>query len=94
MRASGYFAIRPCLEKVPHIRILVGINVDANSHMPLLRPLLQAWGWHNVKRNVLFLSTPRLVFNPPVLKKNLVKGYGWLAKRFFAFDELFAAWGK
>lgn len=29
LRASGYFAIRPYLEKVPHIRILVGINVDA-----------------------------------------------------------------
>ncbi len=27
-RASGYFAIRPYLEKVPNIRILVGINVD------------------------------------------------------------------
>lgn len=27
-RASGYFAIRPFLEKVPHIRILVGIDVD------------------------------------------------------------------
>ena len=27
-RASGYFAIRPHLEKVPVIRILVGINVD------------------------------------------------------------------
>ena len=27
-RSSGYFAIRPYLEKVPHIRILVGINVD------------------------------------------------------------------
>jgi superfamily II DNA or RNA helicase len=29
LRASGYFAIRPFLEKVPHVRILVGINVDA-----------------------------------------------------------------
>lgn len=29
LRASGYFAIRPHLEKVPHVRILVGINVDA-----------------------------------------------------------------
>src|SRR5437773_50323 len=29
LRASGYFAIRPFLDKVPHIRILVGINVDA-----------------------------------------------------------------
>lgn len=27
-RASGYFSIRPHLELVPHIRILVGINVD------------------------------------------------------------------
>ncbi|MHB8523139.1 MAG: helicase-related protein [Limisphaerales bacterium] len=29
LRASGYFAIRPFLNSVPHIRILVGINVDA-----------------------------------------------------------------
>jgi hypothetical protein len=29
LRASGYFAIRPYLERIPHIRILVGINVDA-----------------------------------------------------------------
>ncbi|HPR17461.1 MAG TPA: helicase-related protein [Candidatus Cloacimonadota bacterium] len=27
-RSSGYFAIRPFLDDVPHIRILVGINVD------------------------------------------------------------------
>lgn len=27
-RASGYFRIRPFLDKVPHIRILVGINVN------------------------------------------------------------------
>jgi len=34
-RASGYFALRPHLDHVPHIRILVGINVDnllARSH--------------------------------------------------------------
>ena len=29
LRASGYFALRPHLEKVPHIRIIVGIDVDA-----------------------------------------------------------------
>jgi hypothetical protein len=29
LRSSGYFALRPYLEKVPHIRVLVGINVDA-----------------------------------------------------------------
>src|ERR1017187_2401527 len=28
LRASGYFALRPHLEKVPHIRIIVGIDVD------------------------------------------------------------------
>ena len=28
LRSSGYFAIRPHLEKVPRIRLLVGINVD------------------------------------------------------------------
>ena len=27
-RASGYFKVRPFLENVPHIRILVGIDVD------------------------------------------------------------------
>src|ERR1022692_785729 len=29
LRAFGYFAIRPYLDMVPHVRILVGINVDA-----------------------------------------------------------------
>src|ERR1019366_2862749 len=29
LRTSGYFALRPHLEKVPLIRILVGIDVDA-----------------------------------------------------------------
>jgi hypothetical protein len=29
LRSSGYFALRPYLQKVPRIRILVGINVDA-----------------------------------------------------------------
>jgi len=27
-RASGYFKVRPFLDKIPRIRILVGINVD------------------------------------------------------------------
>jgi hypothetical protein len=29
LRSSGYFALRPHLENVLHIRILVGLNVDA-----------------------------------------------------------------
>lgn len=28
-RSSGYFAIRPYIENVPHVRILVGINTDS-----------------------------------------------------------------
>jgi hypothetical protein len=45
LRASGYFAIRPYLEKIPQIRILVGINVDA----------IMA-DYH--KRGLLFLADP------------------------------------
>jgi hypothetical protein len=28
-RASGYFKVRPFLDRIPKVRILVGINVDA-----------------------------------------------------------------
>ncbi|MHB8912357.1 MAG: SNF2-related protein, partial [Lysobacter sp.] len=45
LRASGYFALRPFLEAIPNIRILVGINVDgimAEYH----------------KRGMLFLNDP------------------------------------
>lgn len=63
-----------------------------NGHKQLLNPLRE-WDWRDNKRNVLFLSTPRLVFNPPVLKENLVEGRGFLNKRFFSFDTLFTAWG-
>ncbi len=62
-----------------------------NGHMHLLQPL-RGWDW-KLRRSFLFLSTPRLVFNPPVLKVKLVKGKGFLGKRFFSFDEFFAAWG-
>jgi hypothetical protein len=64
-----------------------------NSHMSLLEPVHRRWDWNHQRRSFLFLSTPRLVFNPPVLKENLQKGSGWLSKRFFAFDTLFEAWG-
>jgi len=63
-----------------------------NSHIQLLQPLHRGWEWPR-KRNFLFLSTPRLVFNPPVLKENLVEGAGFLGKLFFSFDSLFEAWG-
>ncbi|HEX4084165.1 MAG TPA: helicase-related protein [Chthoniobacteraceae bacterium] len=45
LRSSGYFAVRPHIEKVPHVRILVGINVDA----------IMA-DYH--KRGLLFLADP------------------------------------
>lgn len=64
-----------------------------NSHMPYLQPLRRGWNWRDTQRNFLFLSVPRLAFNPPVLKGNLQKGSGWLSKRFLSFDTLFEAWG-
>ena len=50
LRSSGYFALRPYLEKVPHIRILVGINVDA----------IMA-DYH--RRGLLFLADPTKALN-------------------------------
>lgn len=50
LRSSGYFVLRPYLEKVPHIRILVGINVDA----------IMA-DYH--RRGLLFLSDPTKALN-------------------------------
>jgi len=49
-----------------------------NGHMFLLEPLHRGWTWGEQKRNFLFLSTPRLVFNLPVLKDDLQEGKGWL----------------
>ena len=50
LRASGYFAIRPFLGNVPHIRVLVGINVDA----------IMA-DYH--RRGLLFLTDPAKALN-------------------------------
>jgi hypothetical protein len=63
-----------------------------NSHMQLLQPL-RRWNWGDHKRSILFLSMPRLVFNPPVKKERLQRGKGFLSRRFLSFDTLFAAWG-
>lgn len=62
------------------------------KHLALLRPLRSGWAWPQ-KRYLLFLSRPRMVFNPPVLKANLQKGRGFLGKTAFSFDDLFEAWG-
>lgn len=58
LRASGYFSIRPLLNDVPQIRILVGINVDsliANYH----------------RQGLLFLPDPKQAVEE--LKKELHK---------------------
>lgn len=67
-----------------------------NSHEPLMKELrdVKSWRWtHTTPRNFLLLGEPRLAFNPPVRKERLQKGKGWLSRRFFSFDDLFAAWG-
>ncbi|MEO7413655.1 MAG: hypothetical protein ABIZ81_09880 [Opitutaceae bacterium] len=66
-----------------------------NSHEELLNELHKEWPWlEEDARSFLLLNEPRLAFNPPVRKERPQKGKGWLSKRFFSFDELFAAWGK
>lgn len=58
----------------------------------LLRGIHREWTWNKGQhRSFLMLGKPRLVFNPPVRKERLQKGRGWLSKRFFSFDDLFAA---
>jgi hypothetical protein len=94
----SYIASIECVEVVETWKDLLQAIGDVrgklwlNGHAPLLQPL-RAWDWRNTKRSILFLSTPRLVFNPPVLKEKLQRGKGWLSKRTFSFDTLFAAWG-
>jgi len=66
-----------------------------NSHKQYLDVIHREWNWKDKKqRSMLFLGEPRLVFNPAVKKENLQKGKGWLSKRMFSFDELFAGWSK
>lgn len=68
-----------------------------NSHQDEIAPLRNAsgWEWHegSKKYSFLFLSKPRLVFNPPINKERLQKGKGWLSKRVFTFEQFFKAWG-
>jgi hypothetical protein len=53
----------------------------------------EKWKWGKIKkkRSFLFLSEPRMAFNPAVNKENLQKGKGFLSKQTFSFDELFKA---
>ena len=66
-----------------------------NRHSELLKQLRYTWKWTDgQQRNFLLLGEPRLAFNPPLDKRALQAGKGFLSKRFFSFDQLFAAWGR
>jgi hypothetical protein len=66
-----------------------------NSHRRLLQDLRREWTWtKGEQRSFLLLGEPRLAFNPPIHKERLQKGKGFLSRRFFSFDDLFAAWGR
>ncbi len=64
-----------------------------NRHAELLKRLHRAWSWPE-HRIFLLLGEPHLVFNPPIQKQALMKGRGFLGKRFFSFEELFSAWDQ
>jgi hypothetical protein len=40
---------------------------------------------------LMLLGKPRMLFNPPIEKRNLQDGNGWLSKNYYEFDELFEA---
>ena len=68
-----------------------------NSHVDIMDSLHRESGWcwnETSARTFLLLGEPRLAFNPPIRKENLQSGKGFLSRRFFSFDNLFAAWGK
>ena len=66
-----------------------------NTHSRLMQDVHRTWKWtKGEQRSFLLLGQPRLAFNPPVRKERLQKGKGWLSRRFFSFDDLFAAWGR
>ncbi len=66
------------------------LNSNKEVSSPIRRELRQG----KEQKTFLFLSEPRLVFNPPINKNLLQGGTGFLSKRAFSFDELFEAWGK
>ena len=45
------------------------------------------------KYSFVFMSAPRLAFNPPIKKPFLQKGRGFLNKHFYSFDDFYRAWG-
>lgn len=62
-----------------------------DTHTTTLNELENAWSW-DVDHTLFFLGEPRLVFNPPILKRTFGGGSGQLAKHYFSFDNLYEAW--
>lgn len=59
----------------------------------VLDGLHRHWSWkRGDKRSLVVLSQPRLAFHPPIEKRYLQRGKGWLSRRTFSFDDLFVAW--
>jgi len=68
-----------------------------NSHdttMQKLRPETDRLWNKEHHGSILLLGGPRLAFNPPIRKDKLPGSKRFLGRRFFSFDELFAAWGS
>lgn len=65
-----------------------------NSSGKVIAPLQQQLRKSKEQWTMLFLSEPRLVFNPPINKSLLQKGTGYLSRREFSFDKLFEAWAR
>ena len=64
-----------------------------NRSKHLLQTKRREWFKKKPQYTFLFLSRPMMVFNPPVKKERLQEGKGWLSRRFFSFEDLFAGWG-
>lgn len=63
------------------------------KHFPTLDRVRRTWAWDGEKqRSLLLLGEPRLVFAPPIHKENLQIGKGQLSKRYYSFDDFYAAW--
>ena len=77
---------RELLQRVREVRKKPWLD----GHLRCLRRTLHGLDWPR-KRSFLFLSKPRLAFDPPVVKKDIGINAGFLGKRVFSFDNLFAA---
>jgi hypothetical protein len=68
-------------------------KADFNGEQDYVKKVKE-WFWgRNKKWSFIFLSVPRLAFNPPIQKPFLQKGRGFLNNHFYSFDEFYQALG-